>query len=132
MVTHVGYQSLKGGSIFGKKFRLWQRNGVCGNFNSMKRSEAIEKLRAQADAIRARGATSLYLFGSVARDEAGETSDLDLFIDYDASKKFSLVDLVGIKIYLEDELSTEVDVTTRDSLHPLLKDKIETSAIRIF
>ena len=98
----------------------------------MKRSEAIEKLKAKADAIKARGATSLYLFGSVARDEASDTSDLDLFIDYDPSRKFSLVDLAGIKIYLEDELSTEVDVTTRSSLHPWLKEKIETSAIRIF
>ena len=98
----------------------------------MKRSEAIEKLKAKADAIKARGATSLYLFGSVARDEASDTSDLDLFIDYDPTRKFSLVDLAGIKIYLEDELSTEVDVTTRNSLHPRLKNKIETSAIRIF
>ncbi|CDZ61198.1 nucleotidyltransferase family protein [Neorhizobium galegae] len=98
----------------------------------MKRSEAIEKLKQQADAIRALGATSLYLFGSVARDEAGPTSDLDLFIDYDIGKKFSLVDLTGIKLFLEDELSTEVDVTTRNSLHPRLKDKIEHSAIRIF
>jgi predicted nucleotidyltransferase len=48
------------------------------------------------------------------------------------SKKFSLVDLVGIKLFLEDELSTEVDVTTRDSLHPRLKQEIENSAIRVF
>jgi Predicted nucleotidyltransferases len=132
MVTHVGYQSLKGGSIFGKKFRLWQRNGVCGNFNSMKRSEAIEKLRAQADAIRARGATSLYLFGSVARDEAGDMSDLDLFIDYDPASRFNAFDLVGIKLFLEDELQRPVDITTRDSLHPMLKDRIETSALQVF
>jgi predicted nucleotidyltransferase len=98
----------------------------------MNRNEAIEKLRQQADAIRALGATSLYLFGSVARDEAGPSSDLDLFIDYDPDKKFSLVDLTGIKLFLEDELSTDVDVTTRNSLHPRLKDKIEHSAIRIF
>lgn len=98
----------------------------------MKKSEAIEKLKRQAGAIRALGATSLYLFGSVARDEAGPASDLDLFIDYDPEKKFSLVDLAGIKLFLEDELSTEVDVTTRNSLHPRLKDKIEHSAIRIF
>ncbi len=58
----------------------------------MRKSEAIEKLTAQADAIRALGATSLYLFGSVARDEASASSDLDLFIDYDPTKKFSLVD----------------------------------------
>ena len=98
----------------------------------MKKDEAIERLRENAEAIRALGATSLYLFGSVARDEAVETSDLDLFIDYDPEKKFSLLDLVGIKLFLEDELVTDVDVTTRDSLHPMLKTKIENSAIRIF
>ncbi|MGF9693099.1 nucleotidyltransferase domain-containing protein [Rhizobium sp. 0TCS1.26] len=98
----------------------------------MRKSDAIRVLSERADAIRALGATSLYLFGSVARDEARETSDLDLFIDYDPDKKFSLVDLVGIKIFLEDELSLDVDITTRDSLHPRLKERIETSAVRVF
>jgi predicted nucleotidyltransferase len=98
----------------------------------MKKAEAIEKLRRQADAIRALGATSLYLFGSVARDEAGPDSDLDLFIDYDESKKFSLVDLVGIKLFLEDELAADIDVTTRNSLHPRLKDRIEAASVQVF
>ncbi|MGK9050379.1 nucleotidyltransferase family protein [Xaviernesmea oryzae] len=98
----------------------------------MKRHEAIEKLKRQADAIKALGATSLYLFGSVARDEAGPSSDLDLFIDYDLEKKFSLVDLAGIKLFLEDELHLPVDITTRDSLHPILKDGIENSAFQIY
>jgi predicted nucleotidyltransferase len=99
---------------------------------SMNRRDAIEKLTQQADALRALGATSLYLFGSVARDEAQPESDLDLFIDYDLDKKFSLFDLVGIKLFLEEELQADVDVTTRNSLHPKLKDRIEGSAIRIF
>jgi len=98
----------------------------------MRKAEAIEKLRRQADAIRALGATSLYLFGSVARDEAGPDSDLDLFIDYDESKKFSLVDLVGIKLFLEDELAVDIDVTTRNSLHPRLKDRIEAASVQVF
>jgi predicted nucleotidyltransferase len=98
----------------------------------MRKAEAIEKLRRQADAIRALGATSLYLFGSVARDEAGPDSDLDLFIDYDPDSRFNAFDLVGIKLFLEDELSTKIDVTTRDSLHPILKERIELSATRVF
>jgi len=98
----------------------------------MNRTEAIAGLRRNADAIRARGAISLYLFGSAVRDEAKANSDLDLFIDYDAAKKFSLVDLVGIKLFLEDELGVEVDVTTRDSLQPMLREEIETSAVRVF
>ncbi|MCD2180797.1 nucleotidyltransferase family protein [Rhizobium sp. GN54] len=98
----------------------------------MRKSEAIERLLKNEDAIRALGATSLYLFGSVARDEAGQESDVDLFIDYDLGRRFSLVDLAGIKLFLEDQLATGVDVTTRDSLHPKLKNRIETSAIRVF
>ncbi len=98
----------------------------------MKRNEAMARLNGYADAIRARGATSLYLFGSAVRDDAEAESDLDLFIDYDPKKKFSLVDLVGIKLFLEDELGIEVDVTTRDSLHPMLRKNIEKSAVRVF
>jgi hypothetical protein len=98
----------------------------------MNKAEAMTRLKGCADAIRARGATSLYLFGSAVRDEAKPDSDLDLFIDYDPKKKFSLVDLVGIKLLLEDELGIEVDVTTRDSLHPMLRNDIEQSAVRVF
>jgi len=98
----------------------------------MKRLEAITELKRHADAIKARGATSLYLFGSAVRDEAREGSDLDLFIDYDPNNKFSLIDLVDIKLLLEDELGVVVDVTTRDSLHPMLRDEIEKSAVRVF
>lgn len=98
----------------------------------MNRIEAVQRLRMHADAIKAMGATSLYLFGSSARDEARSDSDLDLFLDYDPDKKFSLVDLVGIKLYLEDELGMPVDVTTRDSLHPMLREDIEKSAVRVF
>lgn len=97
----------------------------------MNRNEAISALQSCAAAIRARGATSLYLFGSSARDSAGPDSDLDLFVDYDAGT-FSLVDLADIKLYLEDQLGIVVDVTTRDSLHPMLRRGIETSALRVF
>jgi predicted nucleotidyltransferase len=82
----------------------------------MTRHEAIDRLRAYADAIKAMGATSLYLYGSTARDEAGAASDLDIFIDYDSRSKFNLLDLVDIMLLLELELGLAVDVTTRSSL----------------
>jgi predicted nucleotidyltransferase len=98
----------------------------------MNRIEAVSKLRKSADAVKGMGATALYLFGSTARDETSERSDLDLFIDYDASRRFSLLDLIAIKQLLEEEMAVEVDVTTRDSLHPMLKEDIERSAVRVF
>jgi len=78
------------------------------------------------------GATSLYVFGSTASDEAGPDSDLDIFIDYDRESRFNAFDLVGIKQFLENELGLDVDVTTRDGLHPRLRADIEQSALRIF
>ena len=43
-----------------------------------------------------------------------------------------MVDLVGIKLYLEDSLGVPVDLATRDSLHPMLRENIEKSAVRVF
>ena len=98
----------------------------------MNRLEAIDKLKRQAQAIKAMGATSLYLFGSVAQSEAGRDSDLDLFIDYDPNGRFNAFDLVGIKQLLESELGIDVDITTRDGLHPMLRTDIEQSALQVF
>jgi uncharacterized protein len=98
----------------------------------MKRFEALDRLKRQAAAIRAMGATSLYLFGSTAQDEADDGSDLDLFIDYDPGSRFNAFDLVGIKQFLEAALGMEVDITTRDGLHPMLRADIEQSALRVF
>src|SRR3984893_18906570 len=98
----------------------------------MNRRRSILKRKRTADAVKALGATSLYLFGSVARDDAKTHSDLDLFIDYDPDGGFSLLELVGIKLLLEEKLGVQVDVTTRDSLHPMLRDDIEQSAVRVF
>jgi predicted nucleotidyltransferase len=67
----------------------------------MTRVEAVTRLRSCADAIKAMGAISLYVFGSVVRDEARPASDLDLFIDYDPATRFNALDLVGIKQFLE-------------------------------
>jgi predicted nucleotidyltransferase len=98
----------------------------------MTRQDAIAALREHASAVKALGATGLYMFGSTARDDAGLESDLDLFIDYDRGSRFSLVELIGIKQLLERRLGVQVDVTTRDSLDPLLKGGIEASAQRVF
>ena len=98
----------------------------------MNRLLAITELKKHADAVKSMGATALYLFGSTARNEATVSSDLDLFIDYDPTKNFSLLDLVSIKQFLEAELAIDVDVTTRTSLHPLLRVDIEQSAVQVF
>ncbi|MFT4184867.1 MAG: nucleotidyltransferase domain-containing protein [Rhizobium sp.] len=98
----------------------------------MDRNETIKRLRNNANAIRALGATSLYLFGSVSRNEAQSSSDVDIFIDYDPASRFNAFDLISIKFLLENDLHAPVDITTRDGLHPRLKPAIEQSAMRVF
>lgn len=98
----------------------------------MNRTEAIEKLRTFAAALKERGATSLYLFGSTARNQATSKSDLDLFLDYDPHSKFNAFDLVAAKRLLQQGMGVEVDLTTRNGLHPLIRKKIESEATRIF
>ena len=97
----------------------------------MKCDVALAELRAQADALRRRGVTALYLFGSTARGDAGDRSDIDLFID-DRSRKFSLIDLVATQHFIEDRLKAKVDLGTRDSLDPAMRDRVLAEAIRVF
>ena len=98
----------------------------------MNRQEAIDLLKSVASSAKSMGATSMYLYGSTARDEGRIGSDIDVFIDYDPSGKFNAFDLIGIKFLLEDHFHLPVDLATRDGLHPRLRERIEQSAIRVF
>ena len=62
------------------------------------------------------------IFGSLAREESDEKSDVDILVELRGEK--SLLDLAGLKIELEELLGRGVDVLTFESLHPLLKDRI--------
>ena len=77
------------------------------------------------------GVRSLYLFGSAARGEARDDSDVDLFIDYD-SEKFSFVELIRTRERLSRALGRTADLTTRDGLHPMLRSQIEAEAVKVF
>ena len=98
----------------------------------MGRDEAITKLKVFEPRLRALGATSLFLFGSTARGEATDASDLDIILEVPTENCFTLLDLVSAKHMVEDDLRMPVDVAMRDGLHPLMKDEIEREAVRIF
>ena len=98
---------------------------------AMRRDEIIARIRKHAPAIKAEGATALYLFGSAARDEAGDESDIDVFVDVDPSCRFSLLNMSGIRLIIMDEIGREVDITERDALHPMLRDQILAEAVRV-
>lgn len=68
------------------------------------------------------GARNVRVFGSAARGEAGETSDIDFLVDPDPQS--SLLDRVGLKLDLEDLLGRPVDVLTERSVYWLLRRRI--------
>jgi predicted nucleotidyltransferase len=90
----------------------------------MNRKEVLSRIAAVEPAIRRMGAESLFMFGSTARGEAHDSSDVDLFLDPTPDGRFSLLDLVATRRMLEDALGRPVDVTTRAGLHPLIRDRV--------
>jgi predicted nucleotidyltransferase len=97
----------------------------------MRYAETTALLAAEVDSLRALGAGALYLFGSTARDEANNDSDVDLFFD-PVRPDLSLFDVMDLRDRLSSLLMRRVDVMTRTSLHPYLRPRIEAEAVRVF
>lgn len=98
----------------------------------MKRDEAIAALRAIEPDARALGVTGLYLFGSVARDEAGPDSDIDIFVDYDPGAGFSAYDLLGVGHLVTDRTGRACHPNTRAMLDRLFERGLAKASIRVF
>jgi hypothetical protein len=69
------------------------------------------------------------LFGSCVRGEMTEESDVDVLVQID--KDISLLDLVGIKLELEDALGRKVDLVEFDTIKPLLRERILSEQVTI-
>jgi predicted nucleotidyltransferase len=98
----------------------------------MRRNDVLATLKQAEPALRARGVAALYIFGSHARDEARADSDVDVFIDKDASCKFGFDEFMEVYFLLQERLDAGVDYGTREGLHPVLRPAIEREAIRVF
>jgi len=95
---------------------------------AMTRAAILDRLRAERENLRAQfGVDSLALFGSVARDEAGPESDVDLLVEF--NRPITLFDLVAVQQYLERSLGVNrVDLIPRDSIYPAFRSEIEREA----
>lgn len=97
----------------------------------MNRDQIVSTLRRNAADLRRLGVSQLFLFGSASRNEAGPSSDVDLFFDFD-NARFSLVELVALQDQISDLLDARADVMSRGSIHPRLRESIESSAVQVF
>ena len=71
----------------------------------MRSADVIARLKAREAELRARDVRSLALFGSTARDEARPESDIDLLVELDESRSFTLWDLSALKFLASDALA---------------------------
>jgi predicted nucleotidyltransferase len=90
----------------------------------------LERLREKiAPILRRLGVRRASVFGSLARGEGDEESDVDLLVELEPGR--SLLDLAELKVELEEVLGRMVDVITYDSLHPLFRDRVLREQRRI-
>jgi predicted nucleotidyltransferase len=86
----------------------------------------LDLIMKEKEAILALGkrhhARNLRIFGSIARGDDKPDSDIDFLADFEVGS--SLVDLVGLKLDLEELLHRHVDIVSENSLHWFIRDNV--------
>ena len=96
----------------------------------MKKQEAlkiIEKNRAQLKEFNVK---ALFLFGSVAQNQAGPASDVDILVEFAPGAKIGLFEMARLKKFISEILNCDADLVTPVALHPMLKEDILKEMIR--
>jgi len=91
-----------------------------------KADDIIETLAAHRDALENCGVQELALFGSCARGEAGDASDLDFVVRFERKSFDGYMDL---KHFLEDVFACRVDLVIEEAIKPRLREAILREAI---
>jgi predicted nucleotidyltransferase len=96
----------------------------------MTREQVIEILGGRVAEIRRRFAVRrLSLFGSVARNEAGHGSDIDLLVVFEGRPTFDA--FMDLKFYLEDVLGGTVDLVTDKAMRPQVRQAISGELVDV-
>jgi len=96
----------------------------------VRRDDVLQALAAHRDEFAAMGVKELAIFGSVARDEAAEGSDVDVLVDYVPGTALSYFRLFELQERLEAILGARVDLVTKGGLRRELREEILAEAIR--
>jgi predicted nucleotidyltransferase len=96
----------------------------------MRRDEAIKLLASNLSDLRSQyQVTDLSIFGSVARNQASPSSDIDLLVDF--AKTPGLLKYIELKGHLEELLGVPVDLVTRKALKQQLRETILAEAVHV-
>ncbi|MET0239262.1 MAG: nucleotidyltransferase domain-containing protein [Sphingobium sp.] len=109
-----------------------ESGGIRLYLERMTRDEVLSRIKPHEAELRSAGMTALYLFGSVARGEAGPVSDIDLSCDIGAEKPVGLLQFIGMQQRLEDMLGAKVDLVEDRCLIPAVAARARRDRIRIF
>ena len=96
------------------------------------RDEVIARLQDRPDIMERFGVRALSLFGSVVRDEARPTSDIDLMVDFHPGQPGGLFRYVELKHALEGILGRPVDLITSGNIKPRLKKRILAECVAVY
>jgi uncharacterized protein len=91
------------------------------------REQVLATIDDHADELRRLGAKSLALFGSVARGEGSDSSDIDLLVELQPKTFDAYMD---VKLSLEKALGRKVDLVLADAVKPRLRPMILAEAVR--
>ena len=97
----------------------------------MNQDQLKQRILAMRPDLRARGVSHMALFGSRARGDARQDSDVDLMIEVD-DPGFSLIDLAGIQQDLSEAIGLPVQITMRRSLSERLAEAIRNETVELF
>lgn len=99
---------------------------------NLSRDELISELRALRSTFAGAGVVHMRLFGSRARGDNRMDSDVDLMIEVDPDRKFSLVELSRIDLAVQDRLGLPASVVMRRSAEPAMLAAADRDGIALF
>ncbi len=95
----------------------------------MRRDEILRTLKAHSQEFKRFGVISVSVFGSVARDEASDGSDVDVLAEFERPLTFRR--FMDFRFFLEDLLGTKVDLVTERGLRDRVRPQVARDAIRV-
>lgn len=94
--------------------------------------QVMRRIKAEEQELRRRGIRHLAVFGSLARGDDRPDSDVDIAIEIEPGRPFSLIRLAGTRLLLEDALGRTVDLGEVDSFRPQVRAAFDSERVAVF